>query len=112
MAQAKSAEEAATAVERAVISKISDMFVLQESEIDPAFPLSKYGVDSLVAVELRNWLVPSASIEISIFDLLASPSLTELAKSVASRSKLILAAINKNPSPVTGGTIRPVARNG
>ncbi|KAI0435050.1 putative polyketide synthase [Xylaria sp. FL1042] len=91
IAQAKSADEATAAVQQAVVTKISDMFVIQESEIDPGLPLSEYGVDSLVAVELRNWLVPNARIEMSIFDLLGSPSLVELAKSVVKRSKVLFA---------------------
>jgi hypothetical protein len=90
MAQAKSAEEAATAVERAVVSKVSDTFVLQENEIDPAFHLCGF----IGALELRNWLVLAASIEMSIFDSPGSPSLTELAKSMVSRRKSILTAIN------------------
>ncbi|KAI3316791.1 reducing type I polyketide synthase [Xylariaceae sp. AK1471] len=93
ISQAKTADEATTAVQQAVVAKISDMFVLQESDIDPGFPLSKYGVDSLVAVELRNWLVPNARIEMSIFDLLGSSSLTELATSVVKRSKVVFATI-------------------
>ncbi|KAI1152708.1 KR domain-containing protein [Nemania diffusa] len=82
IAQAKTADEAADAVQQAIVTKVPDMFVLQESDINPSHPLSEYGVDSLVAVELRNWLVPNAHIEMSISDLLGSPSLTELAKSV------------------------------
>ncbi|KAI1426762.1 putative polyketide synthase [Xylaria sp. FL1777] len=89
IAQAKTADEATAAVQQAVVTKISDMFVIQESEINPGLPLSEYGVDSLVAVELRNWLVPNARIEMSIFDLLGSPSLVELAKSVVKRSKVL-----------------------
>ncbi|KAI0538759.1 putative polyketide synthase [Xylaria digitata] len=93
IAQAKTADEATAAVQQAVVSKISDMFVIQESEINPSLPLSEYGVDSLVAVELRNWLVPNARIEMSIFDLLGSPSLFELAKSVVKRSKVLFSAV-------------------
>ncbi|KAI0109091.1 putative polyketide synthase [Nemania sp. FL0031] len=87
IAQARTADEATAAVQQAVVAKVSDMFVLQQSDIDPSLPLSRYGVDSLVAVELRNWLVPNARIEMSIFDLLGSPSLFELSKSVVKRSK-------------------------
>ncbi|KAI0198468.1 reducing type I polyketide synthase [Astrocystis sublimbata] len=89
IAQSKTAEEATTRVQDAVVEKISDIFVLQKSDINPAQPLSKYGVDSLVAVELRNWLVPNARIEMSIFDLMGSSSLTALASSVVERSKVI-----------------------
>ncbi|RYC55341.1 hypothetical protein CHU98_g10864 [Xylaria longipes] len=93
IAQAKTAEEATAAVQQAVVAKVSDMFVLQESDINPGLPLSEYGVDSLVAVELRNWLVPNARIEMSIFNLLGSPSLIELAKSVVKRSKSVFTTI-------------------
>ncbi|KAI0163985.1 reducing type I polyketide synthase [Xylariaceae sp. FL1272] len=89
IAQSKTAEEAITRVQDAVAEKISDIFVLQKSDINPAQPLSKYGVDSLVAVELRNWLVPNARIEMSIFDMMGSSSLTALASSVVERSPVI-----------------------
>ncbi|KAI0474774.1 reducing type I polyketide synthase [Xylaria cf. heliscus] len=94
IAQSKTAEEAATAVQQAIVTKVSDMFVLEASDINPSLPLSEYGVDSLVAVELRNWLVPSARIEMSIFDLLGSPSLTALAKSVVEQSKAVFSVIS------------------
>ncbi|KAF3760416.1 hypothetical protein M406DRAFT_86125 [Cryphonectria parasitica EP155] len=86
IAQASSAAEAVIAVQQAVVAKLADMFVMPEADIDPAQPLSRYGVDSLVAVELRNWLVPRARIEMSIFDLLGSSSLTGLAGKVVQRS--------------------------
>ncbi|KAK4238694.1 hypothetical protein C8A03DRAFT_14873 [Achaetomium macrosporum] len=87
MASAPSAGEATEVVQRAVVSKLANMFVLPEADIDPAQPLSRYGVDSLVAVELRNWLVPRARIEISIFDLLGSSSIAEVAGKVIARSR-------------------------
>ncbi|KAI0543352.1 reducing type I polyketide synthase [Xylaria curta] len=89
IAQSKTAEEATQRVQEAVVAKLSDVFVLQKSDINPGLPLSKYGVDSLVAVELRNWLVPNARTEMSIFDLMGSSSLTELAASVVKRSKVV-----------------------
>ncbi|KAK5657389.1 hypothetical protein OQA88_2959 [Cercophora sp. LCS_1] len=89
LAAARSADEAGDAVERAVVGKLSNMFVIPEEDIDATQPLSKYGVDSLVAVELRNWLVPMAQCEMSIFDLLGAASLKELAKEIVSRSKLV-----------------------
>lgn len=87
IAQTETAGEAIAVVQQAIVAKISDMFVLQQADIDPAQPLSRYGVDSLVAVELRNWLVSNARIEMSIFHLLGCSSLTELARSVVKRSK-------------------------
>lgn len=89
LASARSADEAGGLVERAVVGKLADMFVIPEEDIDATQPLSKYGVDSLVAVELRNWLVPMTQCEMSIFDLLGASSLRELATSIVGRSKLV-----------------------
>ncbi|KAK6080630.1 beta-ketoacyl synthase domain-containing protein [Seiridium cupressi] len=54
LASAQGIEEVAEIMEKAVISKIADMFAVPEEDIEADRPLSKYGVDSLVAVELRN----------------------------------------------------------
>jgi acyl carrier protein len=89
LAAARSAGEAGSVVERAVVGKLANMFVIPEEDIDATQPLSKYGVDSLVAVELRNWLVPMTQCEMSIFDLLGVASLKDLAKEIVSRSKLV-----------------------
>ncbi|KAF9873136.1 polyketide synthase [Colletotrichum karsti] len=74
----------------AIISKLAEMFGLDAAEIDKKHPVSKYGVDSLIAVELRNWLVSSAGAETtSIFDVLHSPSLTVLAEKIGEKSRYV-----------------------
>jgi acyl carrier protein len=83
---ASTVEEASDMVEKAVVEKLADMFVIPEQDIDASKPLAQYGVDSLVAVELRNWLVPTTQCEMSIFDLLGASSLKGLATSIAKRS--------------------------
>lgn len=93
ISHATSLDEAASAVQGALIAKISDMFVVPQTDIDPGRPLSHYGVDSLVAVELRNWLVPNARVEINIFDLIGSSSLNELASNVVKRARPLLQAL-------------------
>ncbi|KAF4889745.1 Highly reducing polyketide synthase azaB [Colletotrichum fructicola] len=74
----------------AIISKLGEMFGLDAAEIDKKYPVSKYGVDSLIAVELRNWLVSSAGAETtSIFDVLHSPSLSVLAEKIGEKSRFV-----------------------
>ncbi|OCL05917.1 reducing type I polyketide synthase [Glonium stellatum] len=73
----------------AIVKKLSEMFAIPEAEINKSAPMSRYGVDSLVAVELRNWLASSAQGETSIFDVMQSPSLTALATSVALKSRFV-----------------------
>ncbi|KAH6854209.1 reducing type I polyketide synthase [Chaetomium sp. MPI-CAGE-AT-0009] len=89
LAGARGFDEAAGLVEGALVGKLADMFVIPEQDIDATRPLAKHGVDSLVAVELRNWIVPMMQCEMSIFDLLRASSLRELAKKIAKRSKLV-----------------------
>lgn len=75
----------------AIIKKLSDMFMIPTDEFDKSQPMSKYGVDSLVAVELRNWLVAHVQAEMSIFDVLQSVSLEALAGKAAGKSRLVAA---------------------
>lgn len=72
-----------------IVRKISDMFSAVEDEIDVHAPLSRYGVDSLVAVEIRNWLNSSTKADVSIFDVMQSPSLLALAGKVAGKSGVL-----------------------
>ncbi|RYP47293.1 hypothetical protein DL768_006634 [Monosporascus sp. mg162] len=89
LASIQSTEEAVNLVKKAILSKLSDMFMMSEEDIDVMQPVSKYGADSLVAIELRNCLVPNTRCEMSIFDLLGAKSLRDLATNIAGRSKAI-----------------------
>ncbi|KAM7191081.1 hypothetical protein V8F33_009089 [Rhypophila sp. PSN 637] len=57
-------------------------------EIDPAKPLATYGVDSIVAIEVRTWLANSTEgkAKLSVLEILNSGSLYEVAKMVRIRA--------------------------
>lgn len=78
IAAAKSLEQAVDLVGAAIAEKISDIFMIPLDEIDLANKPAHYGIDSLVAVEIRNMLVQQAAAEVSIFDIMQSVSLAEL----------------------------------
>ncbi|KAF6790728.1 polyketide synthase [Colletotrichum sojae] len=87
---ATNGSSAVTLILEAIVFKLSEMFSLDAAEIDKKYPVSKYGVDSLIAVELRNWLVSSAGAETtSIFDVLHSPSLSVLAEKIGEKSRYV-----------------------
>ncbi|THC90199.1 hypothetical protein EYZ11_010343 [Aspergillus tanneri] len=65
-----------------ISQRISEMFLVPEEDIKKEHPLTKYGLDSLVAVEIRNWLVSLTQTELTTFDILQSPSLEALANKV------------------------------
>ncbi|KAF2753079.1 putative polyketide synthase [Pseudovirgaria hyperparasitica] len=80
---AESEIDAVNVLTRAIVAKLAEMFLIPEVDIDVSLPLAKYGVDSLVAVEMRNWLVAATRCEVSIFDILGCSSLRELAGKVS-----------------------------
>jgi NAD(P)-dependent dehydrogenase (short-subunit alcohol dehydrogenase family) len=69
--------------------KLADMFSISQSDMDPRLPLSSYGVDSLSAVELRNWISGTIHVKVSVFEILQTPSLLEFATLLAGKSEYV-----------------------
>jgi len=86
LAEAGSRDEAERLVGQAIAEKLADIFMIPIADIDPAKHPAQYGVDSLIAVELRNMLALQAAAEVSIFGIMQSPSLAALASDVAAKS--------------------------
>ncbi|KAI2885910.1 hypothetical protein CBS11852_8117 [Aspergillus niger] len=85
LAEIASPVDAAALICQELMQKLASMFGLVVEEMSATQDLSSYGVDSLVAVELRNWLVAQVGAEVSIFDLMQSPSLEDLSLRVATK---------------------------
>jgi aryl carrier-like protein len=47
----------------------------------------EYGLDSLVAVELRNWFAKNVQADVAIFDILGGSTIKALGATVASKSQ-------------------------
>ena len=47
-------------------------------DIDGTLPMAKLGLDSLVAVEVRNWIARVVGVKVSMFDIIAGNSLEGL----------------------------------
>lgn len=93
LASASTFDDAAEAVVGGITKKLVDIFMIPEDDIIPSKSLADFGVDSLVAVELRNMLSMKAGADLSIFDIMQSPSITALAGAVAARSSHVDTAI-------------------
>jgi acyl carrier protein len=67
-------------------------------ELDVKQPLSAVGIDSLVAIELRNWTRQKLGVELSVLEILGSASIEKLGQAVAEGllAKLGGAAIDGN----------------
>lgn len=86
LSEAETPEVAAELVGEAIAAKLALIFMLPASEIDLTQPPAEYGIDSLVAVELRNMMVLQAGAEVSIFNIMQSTSLAELASQIVTKS--------------------------
>ena len=82
--------EAAKLANATLVSKLTTLFNIPTSEIDTGLPLTHYGVDSLVAVELRNWLSSAIKAKVTIFEILQSRAMSDFAALIANRSGLLV----------------------
>lgn len=90
LATSTSLDEAAAVVSRAVVSKLGkSLLSMQEAEaVDARRPLQMYGVDSLLAIELRNWIVKEFLVEIAVFETQGASTLETLSMLVAGKSEI------------------------
>ena len=85
--KASSLIEAGEAVTKALASKLSSTLSLTLEELDTEVPMHTFGVDSLVAVELRNWFVKEVHADIAIFDILGGSTISTAGALAAAKSK-------------------------
>jgi acyl carrier protein len=83
----KTHEEAAAVVLTGLIAKLSRSLSVGIEEIDAENTLHQYGVDSLVAVELRNWFIKEFGANLAIVDFIGAVSIMEVAGRVAAAGK-------------------------
>ncbi|CAG9990181.1 unnamed protein product [Clonostachys byssicola] len=79
LSNAPSTDEAVVLLSTSIAEKMSKMFLIPAEDISSDQSLTHYGVDSLVAVELRNWLASNTGTDPSIFDIMQSTSIKGLA---------------------------------
>ncbi|KAI0854080.1 hypothetical protein F5Y00DRAFT_250253 [Daldinia vernicosa] len=86
-AAASSLTEASAAVTKALVKKLADTLSLPVEELDATQPMHSYGVDSLVAVDLRSWFAKELQVDFAIFHILGSTSIAGVSSLAAARSK-------------------------
>lgn len=68
--------------------KLSKALSIPAAELDVDKPLVQYGVDSLVAVELRSWFAKEMEADIAVFDIVGNATVTSVGQLAASKSRL------------------------
>jgi zearalenone synthase (highly reducing iterative type I polyketide synthase) len=90
--QAGSLVEAADLILESLIVKVAKHLERDEAEIDPEEPLYTYGVDSLVAIEIKNWIMKEFASDVALLDITAEEPVFELAERIAVKSKFVSVA--------------------
>ncbi|KAF1974061.1 hypothetical protein BU23DRAFT_532398 [Bimuria novae-zelandiae CBS 107.79] len=83
---ATSADEASSVVLAALTSKLSRALSVAPEDLDPSKPLHQYGVDSLVAVELRNWFGKEFESIVTVLKIMSAVDVRAVATLVVEQS--------------------------
>ncbi|PSN61205.1 hypothetical protein BS50DRAFT_562674 [Corynespora cassiicola Philippines] len=79
--------EAEVVVCNALVEKIAEVISMEPEELDVTRALSHYPLDSLTAIEVRNFITRMFEANLQVLELLASGSIESLAKVVCGKSK-------------------------
>jgi acyl carrier protein len=81
-----SREEASQVIAEALVRKLSAALNMPTADIEVEKPTYAYGVDSLVAVEIRYWFQKEFKAQIAVFEIIRSESIEKLCDFVASKT--------------------------
>lgn len=83
--EAEDMSEIASVATELLKVKISRLLGRRVEDVEANSQLEHHGVDSLVAIELRNWISKELGVDIAVFEILGGMSLLELGILVAQR---------------------------
>ncbi|KAF2281085.1 polyketide synthase [Westerdykella ornata] len=86
---AQSLPEAEQVVCDGLVEKIAKTLGMDIEEVDPTRNLSNYALDSLTAIDVRNFITREFESTMQVLELLASGTIQTLAKAVCAKSKLL-----------------------
>lgn len=69
----------------ALANKLSAIISVPREDINLNQALHAYGVDSLIAVELRNWFAKALKVDITVFEILSGATATMLGQAAAEK---------------------------
>lgn len=84
-----SLDDAGVVILAALTRHLAARLSVPEEDIDADKAPSEYGVNSLVAVEMRRWIATEMQSTVPMLEIMASGSLAGLARKVGEKSKLV-----------------------
>lgn len=83
---AKETDERIQIVIRALATKLARAMSILPDDVEPSKPLSSYGVDSLMAVELRNYIGREFQAAVAVFDIMGGVPISSIGELVVEKS--------------------------
>jgi hypothetical protein len=99
---ATSLAQAAELVEGGLAIKLAKSLSMAADDIDTSKPVSSYGVDSLVAIEIRNWIFKELKSQVSVFDIVSKMPISQLAVKIAAKSNYVSEELRSKEGPEGG----------
>ncbi|KAF7558100.1 hypothetical protein G7Z17_g20 [Cylindrodendrum hubeiense] len=73
---------------RALAGKLARAMSISPDDVESHKPLSAYGVDSLMSVDLRNWIIREFAAIVSVFDIMDGVPIASIVELVVTRSRV------------------------
>lgn len=89
LATASSREIALDCLQKALVIKLADVLTMTPDDIGDGVSISSLGLDSLVAIEIRNWIARETDANVQVLELLSGKNIKHLAEMVLAKSKLV-----------------------
>lgn len=83
----QSQDDAAQVVAEGIVKRLSTTLSIPAGDIDTGKPIHFYGVDSLVAMEFRNWFSKSLGSDIPVLYIMGNSSISTLSYRISSTSR-------------------------
>ncbi|PKX89224.1 type I polyketide synthase [Aspergillus novofumigatus IBT 16806] len=93
LAAASTLAEAVSIITDALVHKTAEILQMPLSEVDPGRPMYRYGVDSLVALEVRNWITRELQANMALLEILAAEPMSAFAGKIAEKSRLVVGRV-------------------
>lgn len=100
--QSRTLEDATRVIYTGLIAQISSILMVPADEFDSSSPIAAFGLDSLVAIEIRNWIAREMEANIQVLELLACGSLAILAQMIVTKSKLVKGMVFESEKKTEG----------
>lgn len=87
VSESSSRDEAVGIILEKMTEKLLRMLGTAEHDLSSSRSLASVGVDSLVAIELRNWITTQLQVDVSVFELMGGQTVADLAAVVLDKHK-------------------------